>query len=155
MEKSVIDEMKPKIIKRLQLILQHEGIKCESDEIIKKIVDLHYPDVRFMIKIMDQFRKTYDDINENIFTVDSLDDEFYKFILEGKIKSIREYIVQRNLNYDEMYNNLYYNLVPMLDIKARGDAIVLINEGQKFNNQVANQELNFMATIYKIFSTCA
>jgi DNA polymerase III delta prime subunit len=49
-EKEIVDEMKPKIIKRLKLILGNEKIEFEEEAIIK-IVDKYYPDIRYMIKI--------------------------------------------------------------------------------------------------------
>lgn len=153
METEIVEEMKPKIIKRLKGILKFEGVQY-TENVVEKIVDIYYPDVRFMIKIMDQFQKTYDEINENIFSVDMMDDEFYEFILNGKMKEIREYITQRNLNYDELYTNIYNNVVPKIAGKSKGEAILIINEGQKWNNQVANKQINFLATMYELIRDC-
>jgi len=153
MEHSIVEEMKPKLIKRLQGILKFEKIDVEEG-VVEKIVDIYYPDIRFMLKILDQFQKTYGEINKTIFTVEAIDEEFYDYIMNCDMKHIREYIVQRNLNYDELYTNIYENIIPKISGRVRGEAILIINEGQKWNNQVANKEINFIATIYELIRDC-
>jgi len=152
-ESNIVDEVKPKIVNRVKGVLKAEEIEYE-DGVIEKLVELNYPDIRSVLKSLDQFQKTYDVISNDIFTVDSIDDEFYDFILDNKLKEIREYVIQRNLNYDELYTNLYNNLIARLSPSHRGNAIVILNEGQKWSPQVANAEINFMATMYTLIDTC-
>jgi DNA polymerase III delta prime subunit len=152
-EKDIVEEMKPKMVKRLLGMLKFKEVEYEEG-VIEKLVDLNYPDFREMVKSLDQFQKTYDIISNDIFSVQMLDDEFYEYILTAKFPKIREYVVQRNLNYDELYTNLYSNLIPRLKSNVRGNAIIILNEGQRGTSQVANEELNFMATIYELLSDC-
>ena len=152
-ESEVVEEVKPKIINRIKGILKNEKVEFE-DGVIEKLVELNYPDIRSVLKSLDQFQKTYDIISNDIFTVETIDDEFYDYILNNDLKSVREYVIQRNLNYDELYTNLYTNLIGKISPASRGNAITILNEGQRWSPQVANAELNFMSTIYTLINTC-
>jgi replication factor C small subunit len=101
-DKETVDEMKPKITKRLKLILGNEKISFD-DEIIDKIVNKYYPDIRYMIKILQQYSKENDRIDINILKYESVDAELYDMILNKKFTNARKYIIERNCNIDGLY----------------------------------------------------
>ena len=74
--------MMPKIVKRLIDILTFEKIEFNK-ETIEKLVVSFYPDMRKMINLLQQYSNTYGVVNENIFTYQDIDEEFYNFLLSS------------------------------------------------------------------------
>ena len=71
--------MKPKIINRLCGILKFE--KVEYDEkIISELVNDHYPDMRKMIGLLQQYSKQMGIIDKGIFSYDAIDTDLYNLI---------------------------------------------------------------------------
>lgn len=142
-------EMKPKIVQRLKGILKSEKIEFD-DEIIELLVDKKYPDIRKMIQLLQDYSKQYGIINKEILKTKKIDEEFYQLILNKKLTAARKYIIEKSYNYDEMYRELFDNLIPILPNKSKGQAILLIAEYMYRNNFVIDKEINFTACMLEI-----
>jgi DNA polymerase III delta prime subunit len=120
-------EMIPKIIKRLQIILKFQNVEY-SEETLEKLVNSYYPDIRKMIMLLQQYYNTYGIINNNIFSYDTMDDEFYDFILKKQLTKARKYLLDKNFNHDEIYKKLFDNFIPKLPKEIQGQAIIVLGE---------------------------
>jgi len=140
-----------KIYKRLVKVLEREKIDFEP-EILTKIVATYYPDMRRMLNILQRYSTENGIINNDIFNYDKIDEEFYELILNRKITQAREYIIQKNYNYDELYRSLFDNLIPKMEKQLRGPAIVTIAQYQYWSSQVMDKEINFTACLIELIS---
>jgi replication factor C small subunit len=152
-DSKTVEEMKPKIFKRITKILKYKKVEYEEDT-ITKIIDYHYPDQRFILKICSQFADTYDCINDEIFSTQLIDDEFYELVLSGNFNKSRKYLIQKNVNYDEMYVLLYKNLLKKIDNTKKAQAIHIINEGQKWSSLCIDKSINFEDTLLSLMEEC-
>lgn len=143
--------LKPQIVKRLCGILKYENIDFKP-EIIVKLVDTFYPDIRRMISLLQQYSKTAGMIDSGVFKVDNVDTEFYQMILNRKLRDARKYVLERNYNYDELYSKLFNEFVPMLDREKQGEAIVTLSEYQFKSSFSIDKELNFTACLLELIS---
>ena len=146
-----VKEMKPKIVNRLNKILQVEKVPCEK-EILEKVVDSHYPDIRKMISLLQQYSKqTTSDvypngiIDEEIFNCEVISDELVDLIINKKFRKAREFVISMSYNYSELYRFLYNVLVPKLTPASKqGQAIQVISEFMWRQSQgVIDEEINF------------
>ena len=147
------EEMKPKIVKRLSLILTAEKIQFDPAT-IAKIVDTYYPDIREMLKLLQQFTRTMEEsevLNDSIFNVQMINSELYDFILQNKFTKAREYIINHNYNFDELYSNFYREFIPLVEKKEKWPQItIILAQYQHQNSFVADKELNFSACLWEI-----
>lgn len=146
-EKEIVDEMVPKIKSRLKKVLQAEAISF-VDNTVDKLVDTYYPDVRKMLQVLQQYSKMNGgSIDDNIFNLDTIDEEFYEFISNHKLTSARKYLIERNFNYDEIFRALFDNLVPRLEKPHQAEAIKIISEHMYKNAFVIDKEINCSAML--------
>jgi len=143
------EECKPLVAKRLLGILKNEKVECKP-ETVKKIVDTFYPDVRRMINLLQQYSKKSGMIDSGIFNVEKVDTEFYEMIMNKKLTDARKYVIERNYNHDEMYRNLFDNLVPLLAKPKQAPCILVIAEYMYRNAFVVDKEINFTACLIEI-----
>lgn len=144
------DEMTPKILKRLSTILKVEKIQFD-EETLNKIVSKYYPDMRSMIKILQQYSDQNGNIDSNIFNYIHLDNEFYQMILNKKFTDARKYILDRNLNIGEVYRALYDNLLPLVDKNKSGQVLIIIAEYLNRHSQgIIDAEINLAACMMEI-----
>ena len=145
------EECKPMVVQRLTGILKNEKVECKP-ETVKKIVDTFYPDVRRMINLLQQYSKKSGMIDSGIFDVEKVDNEFYEMIMNKKLTDARKYVIERNYNFDEMYRNLFDNLVPLLAKPKQAQVILIIAEMMYKNSFVVDKEINFTACLIEIMS---
>ncbi|MEM4261034.1 MAG: AAA family ATPase [Candidatus Woesearchaeota archaeon] len=154
MNKDIQDEIKPEMIKRLCDILKHEKYKNNpinyDIEVIKRIVDTFYPDMRKMINLLQQYTKKNGTIDSEIFDYEKIDTELYQLILDKKLTSARKLIIERNYNYSELYRALFDNLVPMINKSKQAQVILVIAEYMYRDSFVIDNEINFTACILEI-----
>ena len=145
------EECKPMVVQRLTGILKNEKVECKP-ETVRKIVDTFYPDVRRMINLLQQYSKKNGIIDIGIFDVEKVDNEFYEMIMNKKLTDARKYVIERNYNFDEMYRNLFDNLVPLLAKPKQAQVILIIAEMMYKNSFVVDKEINFTACLIEIMS---
>lgn len=149
MTKEIQAEMKPKIISRLSSILKYEKIEFDPD-VIKELVEDYYPDMRKMLGVLQQYSKEKGIIDKSIFDYVTIDDELYNLILNKKITQARKFILEKSYDYDELYRNLFDNLVPKLDKDKQGHAIILIANYQHMSAFAIDKEITFTALMLEL-----
>lgn len=142
-------EMKPLIVKRLSGLLKNESVQFQP-EVLVKIVDTFYPDIRKMVNLLQQYSKKMGIIDDNIFNMEKVDNEFYTLLLNKKLTEARKYVIEKNYNFDEMYRNLFDNYVPLLDKTKQAQSILIISEYMWRNSIVCDKEINFTACMLEL-----
>jgi len=148
-DKESQDEMTPAILKRLGGILKSENVVFE-EETISKLIHNFYPDIRKMTNVLQQYSKNNGIIDTGIFDVDVVDLEFYEMILQKKLTAARKYLIEKNCNPDEMYRQLFDNLVPLLQKESQGQAILIIADYMYKSNFSIDKEITLVACLLEI-----
>jgi len=143
------NEMCPKIVKRLCNILKFEGVEYKQ-ETIEKLVNTLYPDIRKMIQILQQYSTEFGVITDDIFTYQDIDDEFFDFLLNKQLTKARKYLIDRNLNPEEVYRKLFDKFVPKLDKTKQAQAIILIAQYGYQNAFTVDKEINLCALLLEL-----
>jgi replication factor C small subunit len=150
-EASIISEMKPLVIKRLQTILKNEMVEFDQ-AVIAKLVEVFYPDIRKMLNLLQQYAETNKVIDSNIFMFSSVDNELYDLILNKKLTAARKFIIERNYNYSELYRSLFDNLVPKLPKETQGQAILTIASWHRDCTMIIDPEIHFVGCLLELIS---
>jgi replication factor C small subunit len=149
--KDVAVAFKPVICKRLAQLLDFEKVSVQ-DGVLAKVVDSLYPDIRRMLNLLHQYTQTKGSIDEGIFSFTAVDQEFYELLLDKKFLKARQYAIEHNYNYHEMYRALYKEFIPLVPRDKMAQAILVVAEYQKWSYSVPDPELNFAACLLEIIS---
>jgi len=142
-------QLKPIIVSRLCGMLKNEKIEHKPETIVK-VVDTFYPDIRRMINILQQYSKNNGIIDAGVFEIEKVDIEFYQMILNRKLTDARKYVIERNYNYDEMYRNLFDNLIPMIHKSKQAPCILVIAEMMYQSSFAIDKEITFTSCLLQI-----
>jgi len=143
-------DMKRQINKRLTGILKYENVPYNSN-VISGLVDTHYPDIRYMIKLLQQYSVMNGNINDDIFTFKKAEEQLFKLMCDKKITLARQFIMDKGYNYDELYRSLYDGFVPKLSTKQKqGQAILLIDEYMRGSAISFDKEITFTACMLRL-----
>ena len=83
------EEMIPKIIKRIELILKLEKVEFDS-EVVIKLVSKYFPDIRKVINIIQQYSKEKNVIDSGVLTFETISDELINYVIQKKFTKARE-----------------------------------------------------------------
>jgi len=145
-------DMVPKIIKRLQNILKFEKVDY-NQETLEKLVSSFYPDIRKMIQLLQQYSTEFGVINNDIFSYQDIDEEFFGYILASQLTKARKYLIDRNMNPEEVYRKLFDKLVPKLPKEKQAQVIILLAQYGYQNAFTVDKELNLTACLLEIIGT--
>ncbi len=137
---------KKRCLKLLKKIAKKEGFKKIDEDILSKLIDLYYPDIRSVVNALQSFcidPKSGIDVFNN--TIDLKD--FDKLIKEGKVSSLRKLISDTN-TFHALYKHLFSTTIVKLGKKkeeSMADAALVIADYLHRDGSVADRELNFLA----------
>lgn len=154
----VVPPTKIEVAKHLAGILQQEGVAYNAAD-VKLLVDAHYPDIR---KVINEAQLNVSDAELKLDVEEIVAGDVKLRIIEtlsqkGDVKKRFQYI--RQLLADagiKDFAGIYELLYSRVDEYATGhvsQVILHIAEGQKFDGQVVNKEINMMATLINILQT--
>jgi DNA polymerase III delta prime subunit len=154
----VVPPNKIEVAKHLAGILKQEGVSYKPDD-IKLLVDAYYPDIR---KIIGEASLAVNDGKLSIDAEEVVASDIKLRVIEllgqkgdakKRFTEIRQLFADAGIrDFTEFYSLLYSNV----DTYAKGNVsqvILHIAEGQKYDAQVVNKEINMMATIINILQT--
>lgn len=150
--KDIREEMLPKVQRRLKMVLQNESVDFK-DDIVDQLAENLYPDIRKMYGTLQQYSKQNGIIDNNIFTFESVEDQFYDLILTKKFTLARQFMLDSGYSFDDMYSDLYHNLIPRIADKGKQAQIILtIAEWQYRSSFSTDPEIPFAAMLVEIMS---
>jgi len=141
--------LNPKIVKRLEGIAKKEDIPF-VDDIMIKVVDAFYPDIRKMINTISEYSRQYDIIDEKIFAFSNIDDELSGLITEFKVKEARQYILNHNLKYEDLYRYVFDRVIPNVANDIKGDLYKLTADYLDMATKSWDQEITFTGFLTSI-----
>jgi len=142
-------KIKDKIIKRLEGIAKKESINY-SENVMGKIVDAYYPDIRKMINMISEYSRQYDVIDENIFNMTVIDDSLSTMILSLNLKEAREHINNNNYKFEDLYRYVFDNVIPKVKGECRGELYKLASHYLDMSTRSWDQEITFTGFLVEI-----
>jgi len=140
------------IFKFCKIILKKENVKYNGDTLVN-LIKKCYPDIRNTIITLRQ-NVIDDKLSENI--VQSASDVIFEEILQAMKKDpgkVRKILKSNSIWYEGLYNYIYEALMSNDDLFTDdGSVIIHIGEASYRNSIVANKEINFMSTYFKMIS---
>ena len=147
--KIISNKLKPKMVKRLNAIIKKENIEC-VDGIVEKLVDAYYPDMRKMLNLIQEYSKSYDIINDDIFSYQDIDNKLCDYILAKNFKKARQLIVDKDYRYEELYSYIFKNVIPKMDPSVKGSAYITLEHYMNNSYHSINQEITFVACLVSL-----
>lgn len=145
----ISNQLKPKIVKRIKTIVKKENIEC-TDGVIEKLVDTYYPDMRKMLNLIQEYSKSYDIINDDIFDYQDIDNKLCEYILAKDLKKARQLIVDKDYRYEELYSYIFENVIPKMDSSVKGSAYITLEHYMNNSYHSINQEITFVACLISL-----
>ena len=137
-------------------ILKKENVKFDKDGVVL-LVNSHYPDIRAIINtaqrgvIDGELKLTKEDVLSGDIKsklIDMLKDSNKKMVFSN----IRQLVADNGLkNFNDLYTEMYEK-VDSYAGNNTGEVILALAEGQFQEATVADREICFMATIYKVLT---
>lgn len=141
--------LNPKIVKLLEGIAKREDIPFE-DGIMIKVVDAFYPDIRKMINTISEYSRQYDIIDEKIFSFSHIDDDLSNLIINLKLKEARQYILDHNYKYEDLYRYVFDKVIPNVENDIKGDIYKLTAEYLDMATRSWDQEITFTGFLISV-----
>jgi replication factor C small subunit len=148
---------KKEAAKKLADILKDENVEYET-KTIAQIVNAYYPDIRKIINTAQlqtrdgKLQVSIDELIGQDIKLKVVDVLTSNMPLKDKVSEIRKLVADSQIqDFTELYGLLYEYVDTYAPTKVP-QAVIAINEGQKWEGQVADRELNFTATLYNILT---
>jgi replication factor C small subunit len=148
---------KKEAAKKLADILKDENIEYET-KTIAQIVNAYYPDIRKIINTAQlqtrdgKLQVSIDELIGQDIKLKVVDVLTSNMPFKDKVSEVRKLVADSQIqDFTELYGLLYEHVDTYAPTKVP-QAVIAINEGQKWEGQVADRELNFTATLYNILT---
>jgi hypothetical protein len=137
-------------------ILQKENIKFDKESVVL-LVNSHYPDIRAIINtaqrgvINAELKLAKEDVLQGDIK-SKLIDMLKNTNKKQAFTDIRQLVADNSLkNFSDLYTEMYEK-IDVYAGNAQGEVILALAEGQYQEASVADREICFMATIYKVLT---
>ena len=141
--------------KRLQNILDEEGIKYDQKVLIE-VINTHFPDWRRILNECQRY-SSGGEIDSGILATfsDVSTAELIKNLKEKNFPEVRKWVVS-NLDNDAgiVLRKVYDALYPVLDGPSIAGAVLIVAKYQYQSAFVADQEMNLLAALTEIMVEC-
>lgn len=149
---------KKEVAKQIADILKTENVEYESKTVVQ-IVNAYYPDIRKIIGTAqlqtrdNVLRISIEELIGQDTKLQVLDILTSNLPMKDKVVNIRKLVADNQIqDFTELYGLLYEHVDTYAPSKVP-QAIIAINEGQKWDGQVVDKEINFVATLYTILTS--
>jgi DNA polymerase III delta prime subunit len=136
--------------KRITDILKEEKVVFDNDTLIKLIVDT-YPAIRPIIKKCQFYAKMNGNvIDKGIFSMKSIENDFYEKISKKDFVSVFSYIKESNISIDEAYRGLFDIYLPTLKGAKYGESLIVIADYMDRHGRSLHPDINLSACVVEL-----
>lgn len=149
-----MEKLQARFFMRLTEILKHENIGYD-EIVLYHVVRRFYPDSRKILNELQQYSMS-GVIDEGILTTiqEIKLDELIVNIKDRKFKFIRQWAADNAGNdLSSIYEKLYHSLLPMLNPDSIPDAILILEQYQRYDSIVMSRELHAAALCVELMMT--
>ena len=147
--------MIPQILKRLEFIVNSENLKLDNKSTLKTLIDLRYPDIRYMIQDLYTINLEYGEITSDNIGKITIDSKFYELILNCKFQAARKFAIDSGIVNKYIFQNLKENILDTGLITNKilyYELFKILNDYDYKQNFVIDKELNFASCLIEIMT---
>ena len=145
------EEMIGLTAERTMDILKHRKVGYDDEAMVELIIK-HFPDIRKVINICDEYNNKYGFINSAILKFDTLDDTFFNMLREKSLTAMRKHLAQINYNYLNIFSDLDRLLFCNFNDYQLGEAIIIANDYMTVMPKSINREITCAAFLQEIIN---
>ena len=139
---------------RILYILEQEGIKCEDEKIIVKLLIKHFPDFRRVLNVLQKYSNS--GVIDSSVLAQSSDvkiSDLYKHLKEKNFNEVRKWVIN-NLDSDPnvILRKVFDGLENVMVKPSIPQAILIIHDHMIKN--VVDNEINLIACFIKLMVEC-
>ncbi|GAG39672.1 unnamed protein product [marine sediment metagenome] len=138
--------------KRLFDILDKEEIKYDKKNIMD-VVKYYYPDVRSMVNKLQKHKTQLTQENLIYSLTKGVLDSLMASVKTGNFADIRNIVANEYQGMDSIYIEIYNSMREYLTPECFGKVIMLIEDSQRYHNNVMNVEIHIMDFLWKLYKT--
>jgi len=148
--------MASKMFKRLQQILNDEGVEYDK-QVLVKVVEKYFPDYRRTLNELQRY-STSGNIDAGVLSqVESVRklDDLIKALKDKDFSTMRKWVVNNSdIDQSRIFRSIYDNLCNYLKPESVPMAVVTLAKYQYQSAFVADQELNLVACLTELMVEC-
>lgn len=140
-------------LKRLILILKAEGIEDYNQEVLKKLAERYFPDMRRIINALQNYSAT-GRIDEGVLDYIKRADcaELIEFMKEREWNKMRKWVGENVDDPAEVILDLFQNGHKYFKMQSLPQAILCLNDAQKDHVIAIDKQLSLVANLTRIMS---
>ena len=147
-------QMGAQLFKKIQTILQGEGVEYE-DKVVAELIKKHFPDFRRVLNELQrysQFGKIDSGVLAQIGEV-SLN-EIVKYVKEKDFGAIRKWVGSNEIDSNTLFRKIYDSMYDSLKPQSIPQAVLILADYQYKAAFVADQEINTVACLTELMANC-
>lgn len=119
-------ELNEAMFKRLGGILTKENVEFDHG-VLKQLIEAYSPSMRKLLALLQKYYEAYGKIDSGIINFRSIGNELCSLLVAHKYTEARQYCTANGYSPQDIYKNLFENLVPNIENKAnRAQAIITL-----------------------------
>lgn len=147
-------DMASQFFKRTIKILKNENVEYDQ-KVVAELITKHFPDFRRVLNELQRYSVS-GKIDSGIFV--NVSQDSYKDLLinlkEKNFTAVRKWVANSDSDVSSIFQHLYDNAINILEASSIPQLIIIMAEYQYKSAFVANQEINLMAAMTEIMSSC-
>lgn len=154
-KKEEVDQMQAEMFMRVCEILEHESVTY-NEAVLVEVIQRFFPDNRRILGELQQYARASNDINEGMLMHIAGSDSkaLIEAIVSKKFKDITQWAADNANNDTSMiYEEIYLDLKSFVKPSSIPDAIMILEEYQRFDSSVPSKELHLAAMSVELMTT--
>jgi len=148
-------EIATKFFKRVATILDTEGVDYDKG-VVAELIMKHFPDYR---RILNELQRYSVSGKIDAAVLSSVSEQTYKDLvlnLKGKnFNEVRKWVAKNSdMETTVLFNELYETSTEYMELQSIPQLVVILADYQYKSAFVANQELNIMAALTEVMTSC-
>lgn len=154
-DKKELERMQAEFYMRVVSILEQEGVEYD-DAVLVQVVQKYFPDNRKILNKLQQYARGGNVIDTGILmTMEEVSiDKLVEAIRNKKFKQITQWAANNADNDTSvLYEKLYKELKNFVEPASIPDAIMILEEGQRWDSTVPSKELHLASTAVELMTS--
>ena len=143
------EEMIGLVAERIMDILNHRKVGYDDEALVELIIK-HFPDIRKVVNICDEYNNKFGFINNAILKFDTLDDTFFDLLREKSLTGMRKHLAKINYNYLNIFSDLDRLFFHNFKDADLGEALIISHDYMRDMPKSINREMTCAAYLQEI-----
>lgn len=150
-DSKIVSYMKPLMVERLEIICKKTSVEY-VDGVLERLVDMHYPDMRSMINDLNASSREGGVVTNDALNCVKINDTLIELIDARQITKARQYIIDNNYDYDELYPFLFRQYIPKCAKGVQGPMTIAVASYMRDSVNSFDKEVTFVACLFELLT---